>query len=111
MSNLKAEKTLKTKELILHNARLIFDEKGYDETTIRAIATASDRSTGSVFANWKTKRDLFFDVYGHWPLDGSFALMAADIIKEAAGGTDVEAGGLYLWEKMTDRGYFEKVPV
>lgn len=111
MSNLKAEKTQKTKELILQNARLMFDENGYAETTIRAIATASERSTGSVFANWKTKRDLFFEVFGYWPLDGSFAVMAADIIKEAADGTDVESGALYLWEKMTDRGYFEKVPV
>lgn len=104
-------KAAKTRALILEKARPIFLSKGYAEATIRDIATAADRSTGSVFAYWDTKRDLFFDVFGHWPLDGAFAIEAAKVIERVSIDWPYARECAVLWQQMTDRGYFEKDPV
>lgn len=105
-TNRRTAKKAKTREQIIEAAKALFDAKGYAETTIRDVAKKAGYSTGSVFTSWECKRDLFFTCYGYWPLDGSFAAMAAETIKAASSGEDVENAALYVWEKLTDPNYF-----
>lgn len=107
----RASKAEKTRQTVLEAARKIFTEKGYADTTIRDIATEANRSTGSVFTHWDTKRDLFFCVFGHWPLDGAFASMAAQIIQHAAKDADVTQSSQSLWADLTNGQYFDQDPV
>jgi AcrR family transcriptional regulator len=44
---------------VLHAARDLFMERGYEAATIREIAARADLSTGAVFANFSDKADLF----------------------------------------------------
>lgn len=104
----RAEKAKRTRNIVLTTARQIFTDKGYAETTIRDIATAAGRSTGSVFTHWSTKRDLYFDVFGHWPMDGVFSAVSVAIIKAAAKGVDVSQASQNLWADMTNRNYFDQ---
>lgn len=107
----RASKAEKTRQTVLEAARKIFTEKGYADTTIRDIATEANRSTGSVFTHWDTKRDLFFDAFGHWPLDGAFAIEAAKVIERVSIDWPSTSECALLWQQMTDRKYFDQDPV
>jgi AcrR family transcriptional regulator len=52
----------RTYEQLLHAARAIFDERGYEAATVRDVAQAVGMSTGAVFANFADKAALFIDV-------------------------------------------------
>lgn len=50
---------VKTREKVLHAARTLFAERGYEPATIRDIAKGAGMSTGAVFANFQDKAELF----------------------------------------------------
>lgn len=59
MSVSSEERKAETREMIFHAARKIFSEKGYHKAQIADIVRAAGTSTGSIYAHFKDKRDLF----------------------------------------------------
>jgi len=61
---LRERKKLKTKEAIQREAMRLFQEQGYDETTIEQIAAAAEISPSTFFNYFPTKEDVvLFDRY------------------------------------------------
>ncbi|TMD85929.1 MAG: TetR family transcriptional regulator [Chloroflexi bacterium] len=61
---LRERKKLKTKEAIQREALRLFQEQGYDETTIEQIAAAAEISPSTFFNYFPTKEDVvLFDRY------------------------------------------------
>lgn len=61
---LRERKKLKTKETIQREAMRLFEERGYEETTIEAIAAAAEISPSTFFNYFPTKEDVvLFDRY------------------------------------------------
>ncbi len=58
----RAQAKQRTYEQLVDAARRLFDEKGYEATTIRDVAEAVGMSTGAVFSNFLDKAALFVDV-------------------------------------------------
>lgn len=54
-----------TREKVLEAARDLFNEVGYDETTIRAIAERAGVSVGSVFTTFASKAEVLSHVMDH----------------------------------------------
>ncbi|WP_395444778.1 TetR/AcrR family transcriptional regulator [Caulobacter sp. UC70_42] len=54
-----------TRERVLEAARDLFNEVGYDETTIRAIAERAGVSVGSVFTTFASKAEVLSHVMNH----------------------------------------------
>jgi len=54
-----------TRERVLEAARDLFNEVGYDETTIRAIAERAGVSVGSVFTTFASKAEVLSHVMEH----------------------------------------------
>jgi AcrR family transcriptional regulator len=52
----------RTYERVLDAGRRLFEDLGYDATTLRAVAKAAHMSTGAVFANFANKAALFAEV-------------------------------------------------
>ena len=52
----------RTRQRLLSAAKRLFIERGYDDATIRDIASAADLSTGAVFASFSDKAELFNDI-------------------------------------------------
>jgi AcrR family transcriptional regulator len=59
MLNPSEERKAETREMIFQAARKVFSEKGYHKTQIADIVREAGISTGSVYAHFKDKRDLF----------------------------------------------------
>jgi AcrR family transcriptional regulator len=59
MSNPQEERKAETREMIFHAARKVFSEKGYHKAQIADIVKSAGISTGSIYAHFKDKRDLF----------------------------------------------------
>jgi AcrR family transcriptional regulator len=59
MSHLLEERKAETREIIFQAARKVFSEKGYHKAQIADIVKAAGISTGSIYAHFKDKRDLF----------------------------------------------------
>lgn len=57
---LRERKKLRTRELIFRAAVRLFEERGYDATTIAEIAEAADVATKTFFNYFRSKDDLFF---------------------------------------------------
>jgi AcrR family transcriptional regulator len=53
------ERKAETREMIVQAASRIFSEKGYHKAQIADIVKAAGISTGSIYAHFKDKRDLF----------------------------------------------------
>jgi AcrR family transcriptional regulator len=53
------ERKAETREIILQAARKVFSEKGYHKAQIADIVKEAGISTGSIYAHFKDKRDLF----------------------------------------------------
>lgn len=67
-----------TREKLLHTARVLWAPAGsYEPVTIRDIAAAAGMSTGSIFANWTGKEDLWRDAMGYEPPVDCEAVRAA----------------------------------
>lgn len=56
-----------TREKVLSAARVVF-AGGYEQATIRGIASAADVSTGAIFASFPDKAALYKAVYGFPPI-------------------------------------------
>jgi AcrR family transcriptional regulator len=56
------EKTLATRARVLNAARDLFDEVGYEETTIRMVAERAGVAVGSVFTTFAGKEELLSQV-------------------------------------------------
>ncbi len=59
MSSPLEERKAETREIIFQAASKVFSEKGYHKAQIADIVKAAGISTGSVYAHFKDKRDLF----------------------------------------------------
>lgn len=66
--NLRAQRQAVTRERVLTAARAAFEQKGYEDATVRLIARAAGLSTGAVFSNFTDKAALYTAVYGHRPV-------------------------------------------
>ena len=60
-------KGIRTRNRILHAARSVFAEVGYERATIRAIAAAADVDKSSVIQHFGTKQELFREAV-HWDI-------------------------------------------
>ena len=58
-TSLRAQSKLRTRRRVLESARKLFMERGYENATIRDIASDAGLSTGAVFASFIDKSDLF----------------------------------------------------
>ena len=52
-----------TRALILEQATVLFEEKGYAATTLDEIAAAAGVTKGAIFHHFKNKKDLFTDIW------------------------------------------------
>ncbi len=55
------EPTSKSKQHILDSALSVFAIKGFEEASMREIATAAGLTTGAIYYHYKNKDDLFYD--------------------------------------------------
>ena len=53
----------KKKKLILETARMLFNERGYSNVTIRMIALKMDMSSGNLNYHYKKREDIFESLY------------------------------------------------
>ena len=57
------ERKAETRDMIIQAARKVFSEKGYHNTQIADIVKEAGISTGSIYAHFRDKRDLFEQLY------------------------------------------------
>lgn len=83
---------VQTRERVLTAATELFRQDGFEQATIRAIATKTGMSTGAVFANFDDKAALYRAAFGHAPLSPEDGLILRDRLIEliAAVSGDVE---------------------
>jgi TetR/AcrR family transcriptional repressor of mexJK operon len=48
-----------TREMILESTRTLLEDKGYDKTTIRAVAAHAEIGLGTIYKHFSNKRSLF----------------------------------------------------
>lgn len=69
MGTRQQEKSLMTKTELKNAARTLFLEQGYEETSIQNIADLAGYSVGSVYRQWKSKPELFMDIWDEYVSD------------------------------------------
>jgi AcrR family transcriptional regulator len=62
VSTLRDARKLATRRRVLDAARDLFDQVGYEEATVRAIAKAAGVSVGSVFSSFRSKAHVLSEV-------------------------------------------------
>lgn len=72
-----------TRAKVLQAGRELFETRGYEGSTIRAVARHAGMSTGAVFASFTDKADLYRAVYGHDPLTPEQGIKLAAALREA----------------------------
>jgi AcrR family transcriptional regulator len=60
--SLRDKKKKQTKEKILSTAKMIFEEHGYENTTIEKIAKKAEIGTGTLYNYYKSKAEIFIEV-------------------------------------------------
>jgi len=55
----KGDKRDRTRAKLLESARALIREKGYEQTTLEAIAERAGMTTGAIYGNFKNRDDLF----------------------------------------------------
>lgn len=89
-SGRRQEQKARTQQAILAAARDLFHRHGFEVVTVRQIAKTAGVSTGSMFATWPTKMDVFEAAMGCPAPDiEAFLLKVSDSSIEAQ--TDLEA--------------------
>ena len=76
MAGARAARKQATRERVLAAARDLFDEVGYESSTIRMIATRAGVAIGSVFTTFASKAEILSEVMLH-RLDGLYAELDA----------------------------------
>lgn len=69
MGSRQQEKSLMTKTELKEAAKQLFLENGYQETSIQDIADLAGYSVGSVYRQWKGKKELFMDIWNDYVSD------------------------------------------
>lgn len=89
------EQKRRTRARILAAARKLFDDPGYDQTTIRMIAAEAGVAVGSVFTTFESKEDVLLAITGEL-----FEKMARDLadIFNAIDGTAREKAKIFFAE-------------
>lgn len=60
MSNIREQKKRKTKKAIINAAIRLFDEKGYEKTSIEELAKEAGIGKGTIYTYFQTKSEIFF---------------------------------------------------
>lgn len=81
--NLRKLAKASTRAKVLQAGRELFEERGYEGSTIRDVARHTGMSTGAVFASFTDKADLYRAVYGHDPLTPEQGIKLAAALREA----------------------------
>lgn len=105
-----AKKAL-TRDALLVASRQCFEAKGYADSTIRDIASAAGKSSAGIYAHWNSKRDIFAEIYGHWPIDGHDQARVMTILRAVNDGDTENAtqrARALLWELTDPERYAEK---
>ena len=63
MGTRQQEKSEMTRRELKETATRLFLEKGYEAASIQDIAAAAGYSVGSVYRQWKSKQQLFMNMY------------------------------------------------
>ncbi len=106
---LRERKKLKTKEAIQREALRLFQERGYDETTIEQIAAAAEISPSTFFNYFPTKEDLIiFDRYDpifesllmELPNDGPLSASIERVLTMLAGALEADRETILVRSKL-----------
>jgi AcrR family transcriptional regulator len=64
----KGDKRDRTRAALLEAARALIREKGYERTTLEAVARRAGMTTGAIYGNFKNRDDLFIALgQAYWP--------------------------------------------
>jgi AcrR family transcriptional regulator len=64
----KGDKRERTRAKLLEAARQLVREKGYEETTLEAVAKRAGMTTGAIYGNFKNREELFVALgQAYWP--------------------------------------------
>src|SRR6185436_2919539 len=67
-SHRKGDKRDRTRAKLLEAARSLIREKGYEHTTLDAIADRAGMTTGAIYGNFKNRDELFLSLgQTYWP--------------------------------------------
>ena len=66
MGTRQQEKSEMTRNELKESAKKLFLTKGYEETSIQDIADAAGYSVGSVYRQWKSKQQLFMEIWDEY---------------------------------------------
>src|SRR5215471_8914951 len=64
----KGDKRERTRAKLLEAARSLIREKGYERTTLEAVAERAGMTTGAIYGNFKNRDELFLSLgQSYWP--------------------------------------------
>jgi AcrR family transcriptional regulator len=64
----KGDKRVRTRAKLLEAARQLVREKGYEQTTLEAVAKHAGMTTGAIYGNFKNREELFVALgQAYWP--------------------------------------------
>src|SRR6516225_3107666 len=64
----KGDKRERTRAKLLEAARQLVREKGYEHTTLEAVANRAGMTTGAIYGNFKNREELFVALgQAYWP--------------------------------------------
>jgi AcrR family transcriptional regulator len=89
----RAERRLATRARILDSARTLFAERGFERTTVRAVAAAARVDPSLVMQHFGTKRDLFAQAVQAAPTSPEAADPDA-LVEQLLTTLDIKLGGL-----------------
>jgi AcrR family transcriptional regulator len=86
VTGLRERKRQRTREAIIDAALRLFDERGFDHTTIADIAAAADIAPRTFFGYFPSKEAVVFDEFGD-----TFAALKARLLDRQEGETAIDA--------------------